>query len=339
MKWYPNQFKQNLTNLPPLLLVYGEDGGLVSELAQKASEASGVVLDDPFASTRMDAAELAKEPSRLLEVATTITFMGGKQLIRVDGCNSGLTTTELAGVTEAVKACLSESLQDVQIIVPAAGLEAKSALAKAVESSKSAAAVRCYHDTSRDLGTVIREFFRDKNKTIAPDAVAFLVENLGNDRAITKYELEKLDLYTAEQANVGLEECLAVIANAPSVGVFKLCDAIGSRDRAGVDKLVQALMAEGEDMHFITMMVHRHLKRLWACQRSMDGGNSLEGAMKSLKPPVLFGKDDFARQVRMYPKKRLEGLAERLVTFQHESRLGTVPPSLAAARLLLGLAA
>ena len=339
MKWYPNQLEQACKrgDIPFLLLIYGEDTGRVRTLGQQALDAYGVDGDDPFASDRLSVEDLLQEPGRLLDVAGTVSFGGGKRLIRVHGLTGDLRKDELEKVKVALEFCLAESLQDVLILCPAPTVEATSGLVKLVEKDPRAAAVRCFHDSTRDMGAVINGYFRERGKSIAPDAAHWLLENLGNDRAVTLSELDKVDLYTGEQSTVTIDDVLAVVAGAPSVGVFRLCDALGNRDKPLADKLLQALIAEGEDETFITSMVYRHFDRLRQCKEHMEAGSSVQDAMKALRPPVNFGKDVFAQQVQRQPLKRLQNLHAHIFSLQHESRQGNVPPSLATVRKLLAL--
>lgn len=339
MKWQVKQLEAAISakDFPSLVLIYGDDAGQVKELSDKVVVASGTDANDPFLSDRIGVEDLVASPGRLLESATTIGFGGGLRLIQILGINATSDKPTIAAVTEAVESVLEADLSDVLIVLPAPGQEPASPLVKAADSAKkSAAAVRCYQDNARSLPDVIRKGLG--NKRVMPDAMQFLMENLGSDRAITQQELIKLDLYTDERTEVTLQDCLASVANAPSVNVFKLCDAIGLRDTRAADQLLNALCQEGEDWHFISTMVLRHLRRIQECQAIMKQGMNAYDAMDKLSPPVRFGKKEFAAQVQQYPAKRLIGLVERFYELQLVSRQGVVPPDLVAMRSLLGLA-
>ena len=65
----------------PLVLVFGPDVGLVSERAQAlVTHASGGV-DDPFSLVKLDAADIASDPARLIDEAMTISMFGGRRVV------------------------------------------------------------------------------------------------------------------------------------------------------------------------------------------------------------------------------------------------------------------
>jgi len=341
MKWNAGTLKQALTkkaeDLPSLVLIYGDDAGAVRQYSKSLSSLVCKDFNDPFLSDRISVEDILENSGALKDAASTLSFGGGVRLVRLEGVNGSLNADVLKKVTESVKHCLSEPVEGSVIVISAPGLDAKKALAKNIEKSKIAAAVRCFHDSARDLSQVVREFFQNTGKTVAPDAMAFLTENLGNDREITLRELEKLDTYAGKDKPIALEHCLASIASAPSVNVFKLCDAIGMRNRKEVDLYLNHMLDEGEDLFLASVLVLRHLKRLLKCKELMLTGLNADKAMMKLAPPVMFGKPEFMRQVNGYPVARLKTLHDKFYNMQLESRAGLIPANLVFERSLLGL--
>jgi DNA polymerase-3 subunit delta len=121
------------------------------------------------------------------------------------------------------------------------------------------------------------------------------------------------------------------------VNAFKLCDAIGLRQKENVLNYLHFLKEEGQDSSMILAMVIRHMRRLMQVQQMQGQGSSLDQAMMSLKPPVFYGKQEFSAQVRGYPAKRLESALQKLLTLQHQSREGVVNPEVLVERGLLSL--
>ncbi len=340
MKWYPNQLENSIKNgadkLPSLILVYGDDGGLVRRLAKSVAD---IVCpdDDPFMLDKLTADDIKNSPDALLSSAQTIGFGGGRKLITVDAGHMDAATATT--IRDAIKSLLEDLPQDVVVVISAAGLDAKSAMAKAVEKHSNAAAVRCFLDSVKDLNTVINEKLAQSGQVIAADARQFLVDSLGNDRGITESEIDKLLLYTAGNREITLEDCLTTIAAAPSVTVFKLCDAIGLRDRQSADTYLNMLRYEGVDTNMMLAMVARHLRRLLTCQNLCAEGFSPQEAMGRLKPPVFMGKDDFTKQLKTYPAPRLQQGIERLYQIQSDSRKGLHSADDVISRGLLALSA
>lgn len=341
MKWKPAQLQVELSkaspNLPYLVCVYGDDAGVVRQFGKATVEKMLADPNDPFLSDRISVEDLQQEPGKLLDSASTMSFGGGTRVIRVEGVNGDLTANQMKPVVEAVKYCLEQPLQDVIIIIPAPRVDAKNALAKEIEKHKVAVAIRCFQDTARDLNTFIREYFQKEGKRISGDALSFLLENLGNDREITQRELEVLNLYAGKEDEITLEHCLETVSSAPSLNIFKLCDAIGNRDKKAVDIHLQHMVEEGEDLFRASTLILRHLRRLLKARELMDSGMSSDAALKSLAPPVFFGKPEFLRQAQTYPKVRLEQAYDRFYKLQRDSRQGLVSANHAYERGILGL--
>lgn len=343
MKWNPTQLKKSLEkgpdDLPALVLVYGDDGGLVRHLAKAAARAV-CPEEDPFMMDRIAADDLKNTPSLLQESAQTMGFGGGRKLIEVDA--NQLDATSQKALTDAVKGYLADIERHpagAVVVVSAAGLDAKQAMVKAAEKSGQGASVRCFVDNNRDLNQVINEKLASTGQNIAPDARAFLVEALGKDRGVTESELDKLLLYTIKKKEITLGDCLEVVASAPSVNIFKLCDAIGLRDKNQTDMLLNQLQHEGMDGNMMLAMVARHLRRLKACQDMVKEGLQPKQAMKKLRPPVFVGMDVFEAQMNRTTYTRVKQNLERLYTLQEESRKGNADPQLTIHRGLLALSA
>ena len=348
MKWHANQLRQNIqqnaADIPPLVLVYGDDSGLVRKLAKETAE-KVCPDDDPFLVDRLSADDLKNTPSRLLESAQTMGFGSGQKLIQLDA--NHLDSTTQKATTDAVKSYLahlesgagSEGPASAVVVMSASGLDAKQAMVKAAEKSNKAAAVRCFLDSERDIGQLINEKLTSIGQTIAPDARQFLAEGLGRDRGVTESELEKLLLYTIHKKEITLEDTLEVVASAPSVNIFKLCDAIGLRDKKQTDQLLNRLHHEGVDPNVMLAMVGRHLRRLKACQDMGREGLSPQQAMGKLRPPVFMGKDIFQTQLQRTSLTRLSHSITRLYHLQEASRKGTADPALTVHRGLLALSA
>ena len=346
MQWKPKDIGSALKTppekLPAVILIYGEDSGAVRKYTQDFAKHILPDLNDPFSSDRISAADLVDNPSLLRDAATTISFGGGMRLVRLEDFAPDTKGAGQPKITEAVTAaalaCADDPTPNAVVLISAPLLDAKAGLASKLGRHKNAATLRCYQDNAQGLGAVLAATLNQVGKTITADARAFLMDNLGNDRGITTAELDKLMLYAQDKAEITLEDCLAVIAAAPSVNVFRLCDAIGHRDAKQVDTLLNFLSEEGEDMVYVQTMVLRHLRRLLKCKELVATGMSAQEAIRSLRPPVApFMQDDFSRQLQGLPLTRLRQSTKRLEQMVEASRTKAVPADLILRRGILGL--
>lgn len=341
MKAYSYQFETTLKGnapLPGLILVYGDDSGVIRGLTKQVVQKVNP-NDDPFSVDRLDVSHLQQSAGALRDAAATLSFGGGLKLVRVEGVMGNDRSA-----VEALKAALDVYFEDTPegavVIIGVPELDAKNSIVGKIERHKTALAVRCYQDNSRGLDGLIDDALTQHGKRMASDARAFLKGNLGNDRGVTQSELEKLMVYVGNAPEVSLDDCLAAIAAAPSVNVFKLCDAVGLRQRAEVDELLQALVADGTDMNMAWSLVLRHLLQLRDCQNLMASGLTTDEAVLKSKgrlPPQAASA--FAQQANRYPRNRLNRLPSYAYQTLREARQGTVDSQLILMRGIASLSA
>src|SRR6266700_389403 len=200
----------------PIILLYGPDSGLVRERADALLASAVDDPNDPFSLVRLDGDELSAEPSRLVDEAMTIPMFGGRRAIRV---RAG--SRSFAG---GVDTLADMPLKDCRIVIEAGELRPESPLRKACERAKIAVAIACYPDTERDLAKLIDDELRVSNLRIASDARAVLMSLLGGDRQASRNELRKLGLYAHGEAEVTLEDVMAVVADASELKVDPIVD-------------------------------------------------------------------------------------------------------------------
>jgi DNA polymerase-3 subunit delta len=342
MKWSASQLQQNLKgfadNLPPLVLVYGEDFGVIRECARSVHASVVSDLNDPFLNDKIDVDHLVSDNLLIKKSADTLSFGGGMKLVRVEGITESSDKKVKDALTDAVKYCLEDLPTQSVIVVAFPGLDAKSALAKKVEADKKALAIRCFHDNDRDLSQIILSDLRKYGISASQDVLHFLLDSMGSDRHVTAQEIQKLITYVGKNKEVTLEDCFQVISTAPSMNIFALCDAVALRDTKKVDTYLQKVLEQGEDLHMTFSLVLRHLRRVMFCQDVMEKEKcNVNTAMGKLKPPVFMNKSEFARQVQTYPQKRLKNLYERFYTMQLESREGILSANDVIERGVIGL--
>lgn len=287
-----------------LALFHGPDQGLVRE---RAAKLGAHVVDDPH--DPFNATELA-EPDldgvgQIADEAAALSFMGGERLIRIRGGGDAVTK----GVKHFLSLLDKDAVQpNALVIVEAGELKKTSALRKACEASKFAAAIACYPEEGADLASSIREALTAEKLTIEEDALAALTSRLGEDRGITRSEIEKLILYkgTKEQrgatAEVTLDDVRIALAESNADATFEIVDlALGGQTSQLSDALYRARGA-GLSLLGITRILQGKLLRLLTVQEAVATGQPREVAMKSLRPPVFYGEQrSFSRALTAWP--------------------------------------
>ncbi|NKB20338.1 MAG: DNA polymerase III subunit delta [Alphaproteobacteria bacterium] len=283
------------------ILLYGPDMGLVRERAGLLTKSIVEDLKDPFRIAEIPANDLREDAARLSDEAAAIAFTGGRRVVRIRDA----TDTVASPLTDFC----DNPTGDALVIVEASNLSPRSKLRKAFEGAECAAAIPCYADEGRALRDVISESLGQSNMRVSADAMAFLLENLGSDRMVSRSELEKLRLYMGEGGEVSLEDAIACIGDSASMTLDDIAFAAAAGNIDRLTHLMDRARREGLAAISILRAVARHFQRLHLASGSVDEGKSVDVALKSLRPPVFFKQADLFRgQLRMWPTNRL-GLA------------------------------
>jgi DNA polymerase-3 subunit delta len=286
-----------------LVLVYGPDAGLVHERANAL--AAQVVEDpkDPFRIVHIGDKELSDDPARLADEAAAIAFGGGRRVVRVAPARDGHAST--------VKSFLDHPVGDALIVLEADALPSLITLRKTVEGSGNGAALPCYGDEGRQLGQVIRDTLAQYGLSADSAAGAFLMENLGGDRQVTRQELEKLALFAVppdggERGPITLAEAAECIGDTAALTLNDLSAAVADGDRVRAERCYRRALDEGVAPIAVLRALARHMQSLVAFSTSMAAGKSPVEAARSLRPPVFGpGVQVLQRQEKLLKNNRL----------------------------------
>lgn len=268
-----------------VVLVYGPDRGLVAERAKLFASKSGAPLDDAFSVTRLDAAEVERDPGRLLDEAGAISMFAARRLVWVRDAGAH------KGFAEAVKSLAAAPPADTAILIEAGDLKKGTALRSAVESSPAAMALPCYADDGRSIDAVIDDALQRAGVSMALEARQALKRNLGGDRLASRSEIDKLITYAHGAATVELADVLAATGDASSVSADSIVDAVLAGRTADLDLAFSRYVAGGNQLFLLLNSALRQFHALEIMRSGMDAsGKSASAAVASAKPPVFFAR-------------------------------------------------
>ncbi|MYE00469.1 MAG: DNA polymerase III subunit delta [Alphaproteobacteria bacterium] len=320
--------------LPPDLLavvLYGPDEGQVRERARLLAGKTVEDIQDPFRVATLSGMDLKADPALLADEAAAISLAGGKRLVRLRSAGDDCTT--------ALKAVLDGPAADALIVVEAGELTPRSTLRRLAESHDRAAALPCYADDENAVSRLIEHTVRNSGARIEPDALAFAVSHLGNDRATTRMEAEKLALFAGEGGTIALEDAVACIGDSAALSLDDIAFAAGAGDLAGLSTALDRAAAEATASVTILRAAGRHFQRLDAVQTLVAGGMDARTAMARLRPPVFFRRQAaFRSQLRRWPQGRILAALARLNRAEIECKTTGLPDRAIAERVLIELA-
>jgi DNA polymerase III subunit delta len=313
------------------VLVYGPDEGLGRERARLLASTVCPDLKDPFRVAELTAAALAADPARLADEAAQLSLTGGRRVVCVRGASDAL--------TKLFADFLKSSTGEAFVVVEAGELPARSSLRRVFEEARHAAAIGCYPDTARELAALIRETLAADRVTASRDAAQFLVEHLGDDRMLTRSELEKLVLYARKGGRIEIEDARLSISDTAALELDDAVMAAAEGDAARVERVLGRVLQEGEAPVTIVRALLRHLQRLHALAARAAGGLGIEEVLRTARPPIFFKQEDnFRRQLALWTEARLRPPLDRLAKAELDMKTTGLPAETICREALLAVA-
>lgn len=325
------------------VLVYGPDAGLARERADAIARQVCPDFRDAFNYLELTDADLKEEPALLADEIAALSLMGGERVIR-------LRTNGEAGAKAAALLVAGLEIGHVKpngvVVIEAGDLGRSSALRKLFEGSRAAVALPCYVDAPADVRAIAVDAARAEGLRIEDDALEMLCGLLGEDRGVTRAEIDKLILYKGP----------AVVRDGPGVittGDIRaiLIDTVSEEGDGAA-----ALAADGATAALsralarysggagsavgLLRALQRQMLRLRSAHMVMREGVSAEAAMERLKPPVFFmEKRAFEQRLRRWSPARLETALELLIEAELAAKSTGAPDAAIAERAALRIAA
>lgn len=259
-----------------VVLLYGEDVGLIRARADALTRAVLGAADDPFRLAWLTREEVGQLPAE----ASSIALTGGRRMVRVRDAG------------DAVLAPLQRALEqsgDTLIVLEAPDLPSRAKLRAAVERMDHGAAVACYPEEGRALDATIRAALSAHGVTVAPEALEWLRDHLGADQAATRAELEKLVLFVGQNGAADLDAAQACVGDAADVSLEQALFAATAGDRATMDRALASAFAEGAASVGVLRAALMHMQRLHRVRLAMEQSRiSAAEAARQARPPVFF---------------------------------------------------
>lgn len=307
-------------------LIYGEEPGLVTERRDVLIAALlGANAREEMRLSAISAAEARSDPAAIDAALRAQGFFPGPRAVVVSDATDGLAAT--------LTAALAAAAPDAFLLVTAGMLPARSALRKAFEAAKTAAAAPCFRDppTVADLRTRLQQLGVENIATHALDDLMNAVSDL--DPALIDGLLAKLALYKLGDATeLNGADIAACAPPRGTAALDGLLDAVSAGNPPATLGALAMLDAQGVSAVEIAIAAGRHFRQLHALVAGSGGG-----AAARLGPPSR--RDRLSAQAHRWGAPRLESaLAAIHETDAALRRGGERPGAAIIARVLLRLA-
>lgn len=309
-----------------VVLLYGDDVGMVRHRAESLVRAVARSLDDPFL-----VAELGREDlGQLAAEAASVPLTGGRRVVRFrEASDSAL---------PAVQTVLG-SKAEALVVLEGAGMPARSKLRALLDAAPDGVAIGCYPEEGRALEETIRHALHAATVGVDPDALSWLSAQLGADQIATHAELEKLALYAGPGGRVDLDMAIHCVGDAAGLSLDDALFAATIGDLATTDRALEQAMAEGAAPVGVLRGALIHLQRLYRARLLMETGVSAGDAAKAARPPIFFRRmAAFTRALNLWSSASLEAAMSGLSQAERNCKRTGAPDHTLSRHALLTLA-
>lgn len=295
-----------------IFLAYGPDAGLVRETAQRLIRQLSGDDADAASIVTLEGSEVDADPSVLAVEAKTISLFGGKRIVRVRGASKSLVMT---------LAELKDDPAGAAIVLEAGNLAPKDALRALVEAARLGRALPCYPDSDETLMALMRETFNQQGIRADVEVIGTLREILGNDREVTRRELDKLCLYAADSKVLTREDVLLLCADNGALVIDAILDATGAGHAERLELALNRALAAAVDPQRLLAMATIHFANLRRWRAEVDAGKAPRAVLDGLRPKPHFSRvSALEQQLRLWSDGALATASARILQATADSR-------------------
>jgi DNA polymerase III subunit delta len=270
------------------LLLFGNDASAIATaLRQVVSAFSG--SEDAL---RLDVSDLKSDPALLDDAFRSMSLLGDRRLIVVDGVGEA----QLSAVQSVVTAT---GLCNFVVLV-AESLKRDSKLRAAVDASPLFSSVSFYEETGGALVQRAETVLRQHGLSFESGAAERFVDLCGGDRTVVMSEAEKLSLYCWPATTISIEDVEATCGDQAEFEADALIQVMLDGDLETTDRMFTSMRETG-DAKSVLIMVQMHVARLEQVSAAVARGADVASACKSARPP-FFDKQQAAagRHIRLF---------------------------------------
>ena len=320
------------------VLFFGPDRGLARERAKSLSK-KYIPEADAFSVTTLTADDLSGDTAKLADEMSALSLLGDARLVhlRLDHERNGAAISKIIKSLDA-----NPKLAAAKLIVEAGDMTPRSAVRKSFEAAGNFVAIGCYTDSTADISNLVRTSLNEKSIGIDADALALWTPLLEGDRALTRGEIEKMILYKGDGMTPGemvsMDDIRNVAAGGQVASIDDIIQSAMSGDVDACDYAYRTAMAGKMNSAVILRSLQRHITRLLEAHAHMSSGDSIESAMRSLRPPVFRMQERaFMGQVRKWRQTMLQKVLSQSLEAERQVKTAGSPADAIVGRLLLAL--
>ncbi len=181
----------------------------------------------------------------------------------------------------------------------------------------------------------IEKHAREAGGKFTPEAAQALAEHTGNATALASQEIDKLLTYVDGQRPVEVEDVELLVLSGGPVSVFKMVEALASRDSRQALRFLRATLADNEPSHVFGLVV-RQFRFLVQVREILDEGGDINQVVREVKQ-IRYARQCIA-QAQRFTQAELDAIHHRLLELDEGMKTSQVPADLALEMLVAEIA-
>lgn len=300
------------------VILFGSNEGTIALLQKKCAEAVCGDVQDAFRYAALEMSEISKDGQEIYAEYYAQSLMGGRRSIVVKNADNNLAAV--------LKNMIPDTKSDNLLIICSSSLNTKSSLITWAKDRADVIIVGCYDDREENIAESAAALLRAQGLTFDTAALQVLCSRLSPDRKVNQGEIEKLAMYLGERKNVTIADVKAAVSDVAGANYEDFCYYVAGGEVLKSCAMFERLLKEGEEPAVIIRQLTYHFNKLLGCAALLEQGKSVEDAVKSLRPPLMFyRKDAFKNQLKIWQRERLLGALSMLYDCERDCKTTNLP--------------
>jgi DNA polymerase III subunit delta len=314
----PRELERRLkrNELAPVVFLWGEESWLVDEAI---GQIEAVALDPAAREFNRDVFYGDEaEAQAVITAAQTLPWLGSQRLVLVRGADALPRSAD----PHLVAYCKQPSPSTCLIFTAQRAEPSRPLFALLLKQPWT---VRFRRLLARELSTWIEQRSAARGCRISVDAVAALMEAVGNDLRLLANEIDKLVTFVGSERAIEVESLTALTNDVRETSAFELARFLSVGDLAEALRAWGKFASSGEYPGLALGAIIHHVRQLWRIKLAQHSGVSPERLARELNIPA-FTVRRLSAQASAIESERLHHWLEALLQADQTLKRSGLPP-------------
>ena len=312
------------------VILFGTNEGEIAMLQKKCVEAVCGTANDAFGCTVLQMENISKDGAEIYADYHAQSLMGGRRVTVVKNADNNL--------APLLKSMLPDYDGENLLVISSTSLNTKSGLIAWAKDRADVITVGCYEERETDIAEDTVKMLQEYGISADAATIQALTARLSPDRKVNQSEIDKLALYLGERKLATIEDVDVAVSDVAGANFEDLCYYVAGGNVLKACNMFNRLIKEGEEPAILIRQIEYHFSKLLECAAKLEVGTSVDEALKSIRPPLMFyRKNDFMKQLRVWNKERILSALKVLYECERDCKTTGYPAEQVANHTVLRL--